>query len=129
VTVATRRVVQVAEDDDSMRSACERVLGAAGFECHAFSSAEALLAAGGAHPGVACVVSDLRLPGKSGLELLDALRASGRTEPFVLITAHDAPGLRAEALRRGAAAFLSKPFRGTLLVDTIEAVDGPRALP
>jgi FixJ family two-component response regulator len=124
MTSAARRVVQVAEDDDSMREACGRLLGAAGFECQAFSSAEALLAHGGTQRNVTCVVSDLRLPGQSGLELLDALRARGRTEPFVLITAHDAPGLRDEALRRGAAAYLAKPFRGTLLVDTIESVDG-----
>ena len=113
--------VLLIEDDDSMREAMDRLLSAAGFECAAYASAEAMLAAG---PGldVACIVSDLKLPAMSGLDLIAELRSRGATAPMILITAHDAPGQRDEALRRGATAYLAKPFRGTALLDEIRAV-------
>ena len=112
--------VLVIEDDESMREAIERLLGAAGFECAAYGSAETMLAAG-AGLDAACVVSDLRLPAMSGLELIAELRARGSKAPMILITAHDAPGVREDALRRGATAYLAKPFRGTALLEAIQA--------
>ena len=78
--------------------------------------------AGTADEGAACVVSDLKLPAISGLELLAELRARGGRPPLILITAYDAPGLREEAAQRGAAAYLAKPFRGTALLDVVKAV-------
>ena len=117
--------VLVVEDDDSMREAVTRLLTAAGFEPMAFTSAEALLA-GGAGGGAVCVVSDLRLPEMSGLDLLAELRARGATVPLVLITGHDAPGLREDAMRRGAAGYLAKPFPGTTLLKVVQAAIAPR---
>ena len=110
----------VVEDDESMRGALERLLVAAGFEPTVYASAEALLAAGAGERAV-CVVSDLRLPAMSGLELLAELRARGASVPLVLITGHDAPGLREDAMRRGAAAYLAKPFPGTTLLKAVQA--------
>jgi FixJ family two-component response regulator len=127
-TVIAHRRVLLAEDDESLRQAVERLLSAAGIESAAYSTAEALLA-GGAGATAACVVSDLRLPGMTGLELLAELRARGCGEPLILITAYDAPGVRADAVRRGVAAYLVKPFRGTALLEAIqraiEAASGP----
>jgi FixJ family two-component response regulator len=120
---ASSRVVLV-EDDTSMREAIERLLHAAGFECSAYASAEALLACD-RREGTACIVSDLRLPAMSGLELLAQLRSRGERTPLILITAHDAPGLRQQAMKRGAAGYLAKPFRGTALIETIKQVAGP----
>jgi two-component system response regulator FixJ len=114
------KMVVVVEDDDSMRESLERLLDEAGFACASFASADALLARGFDERSV-CVISDLRLPGMSGLDLLSSMRASGIALPLVLITAHEAPGLREEAMRRGAAAFLPKPFRGTTLLQTVSA--------
>jgi FixJ family two-component response regulator len=111
----------VVEDDDSMREAIERLLSAAGFGCAAYASADALLARG-VDEDSACVISDLRLPGMSGLELLAALRERDISLPFILITAHDAPGLRQKAMSCGAAAYLAKPFRGTKLLDAVRGV-------
>jgi FixJ family two-component response regulator len=119
MTAAGPKVI-VVEDDDSMREAIERLLDAAGFECSAYASAEALLACDRCE-GVACVVSDLRLPAMSGLDLLAQLRARGERMPLILITAHDAPGLREDAMRRGATSYLAKPFRGTALLDVVKA--------
>jgi len=120
--------VLLVEDDDSMREAVERLLGAAGFECVAYASAEALLAESG-REGAACVVSDLKLPAMSGLELLDEVRARGWALPLILITAHDAPGRREEASAHGAAGYLVKPFRGTALLEVIKNVIAPATAP
>jgi len=113
--------ILVVEDDASMREAIERLLGAAGFAYLAYASADALLARG-IDQGSACVISDLRLPGMSGLELLAALRERAVTLPFILITAHDTPGLREKAIECGAAAYLPKPFRGTTLLEAVRGV-------
>jgi len=115
--------ILVVEDDDSMRRAIERLLKAAGFECAGHASAEALLARG-IDEDSACVICDLRLPGMSGLELLATLRERDISLPFILVTAHDSPGLRQKAMQRGAAAYLAKPFRGTALIETIRQVSG-----
>jgi FixJ family two-component response regulator len=116
--------VVVVEDDESMRRAIERLLDVAGFESAGFASAEAALAdRSDAQP--ACVVSDLRLPGMSGLDLLDALRARGASPPLILITAHGAPGRREKAARAGAVGYLAKPFPGTALLDLIRDAIGP----
>jgi len=116
--------VLVVEDDQSMREAIERLLGAAGFEPIAYASAEAALA-GGAGSDVVCVISDLKLPAMSGLELLAELRARGQQQPLILITAYDAPGRGEDAMQYGAAAYLVKPFHGTALLAAVRAAIAP----
>ncbi|WP_274600212.1 response regulator transcription factor [Thiocystis violacea] len=118
--VAASPWVLVIEDDDSMRPAMERLLVAAGFAVTLYPSAEALLA-DASNPDAACIVTDLRLPGMSGLDLLAALRGRGDTTPVILITAHDAPGLGDASLRQGAANYLAKPFLGSALLGAIRA--------
>jgi FixJ family two-component response regulator len=120
--------VLLVEDDTSMREAVERLLGAAGFECEAYASAEALLEESG-REGALCVVSDLKLPAMSGLGLLDEVHSRGWTLPMILITAHDAPGRREEAREHGAVAYLVKPFRGTALLEAIRSLSAPGRLP
>jgi FixJ family two-component response regulator len=124
MVAAPGSMVLVVEDDPSMREAIDRLLHAAGFPCRDYASAETLLANGGGK-GAACVVSDLKLPAMSGLDLLDELRSRGGCPPFILITAYDAPGLREEAVRRGASAYLAKPFRGTVLLDAVKTAIEP----
>ena len=119
---AGKRVL-VVEDDESMRQATERLLNASGFATAVYGSAEELLAVGPAE-GDACVVSDLKLPGMSGLELLAELRTRGRVRPLILITAHDSPDVRKEAERNGVAGYLAKPFLGSALVALIRAAIG-----
>ena len=124
MVVAGQKVL-IIEDDDSLRPALERLLHIAGFQVATYASAEALLAEDAAAEGAACVVSDLKLPALSGFDVLTEMRARDSCPPSILITAYDAPGLREEAARRGAAAYLSKPFRGAALLETIEAVIEP----
>lgn len=73
--------------------------------------------------GVRFVITDLRLPDLSGLELLCTLRAEQPQLPIVLITSHAAPDLHAEARRAGALAVLPKPF---VPADLLDLVDGLR---
>lgn len=120
--VASQKIL-VVEDDDSLRSALERLLNAAGWQTVVYASVEALLA--DAAGDAACVVCDLRLPAMSGLDLLTEWRERGGRPPVILITAHDAPTLGAAAARGGAAAYLVKPFRGTALLEAIHAVAEP----
>jgi FixJ family two-component response regulator len=115
-----RALILVVEDDDSMRQAVQRLLNAAGHPTSAYASAEALLAAN-VDAAAACIVSDFRLPGLSGLDLLTELRARGHLTPFIMVTAHDSVALREDAKRRGVAAYLTKPFNGSDLMAAIEA--------
>jgi FixJ family two-component response regulator len=116
--------VLLVEDDDGMREAIERLLNAAGFTTAVYASAEELLAAGPAG-GDACVVSDLKLPAMSGLELLAQLRRHSWQGPLILITAHDSPGTRKAAEQSGVADYLAKPFLGSTLLAAIRSAIGP----
>jgi FixJ family two-component response regulator len=116
------RVVLV-EDDDGLRAALVRVLGAWRFEARAYASAEAALA----DPRLEapdCLVVDLNLPAMSGLDLVDRLRQRGVTAPAVAITAQDEARVRAEVKRRGVEHVLVKPFLGSALAALIHAVVG-----
>ena len=113
------RRVLVIEDDEGMREAIESLLKAAGYATTVYACAEALLTDG--LPGDAgCIVSDIRLPAMSGLDLIGELRARGASLPVILVTGHDSPALRQEAGLRGAAAYLPKPFARNVLLAAIE---------
>jgi two-component system response regulator FixJ len=114
--VAAGKIV-VIDDDDSTLRALQRLLETAGLTSAGYESAEQVLASD-AYENAACVVSDQKLPGMSGLELLAALRTRNVTSPFILITAIDSPRVRAEAGARGAM-YLAKPFLGQDLLDAI----------
>lgn len=119
--------VLVVDDDDGMRNAIETLLHAAGYSASVYGTAESLLA-GGEIDGALCVVSDLMLPVMSGFGLYDELRRRGARLPVILITAHDAANVREEAVRRGFAAYLPKPFSGASLLAALERCD-PALLP
>jgi len=112
--------VLVIEDDEGMREAIESLLNAAGYATSSYASAEALIAAS-TPEDARCIVSDIRLPAMSGLELITELRARGARLPVILITGHDSPTLRGEAGRRGAAAYLPKPFARSELLAAVES--------
>lgn len=101
--------VYIVDDDAAMRDSLSLMLGLLGFRTASFESAEAFLDAY-RDDWVGCVVADLKLPGKSGLELQAELRTKGRKLPFVIITGHgDVPSARA-AFQSEAVDFLEKPF-------------------
>jgi FixJ family two-component response regulator len=101
--------VFIVDDDPSVRDSIALMLGLLGFRTAVFADAEGFLSAYQAN-WTGCVVADLRLTGKSGLELQAELGARGSTLPFVIITAHgDVPSARA-AFQAQAIDFLEKPF-------------------
>jgi FixJ family two-component response regulator len=114
-------VIAVIEDDDAVREAFSDLLQALGFSCRAFDTAEAFL---GAHESEAfgCLISDVRLPGISGLDLLRQLRSSGSTLPVIVVTAHMDPSVGRHVLENGAHACLSKPVAADLLVEHLRSV-------
>jgi FixJ family two-component response regulator len=125
---AAALTVYVVEDDPAVRDSLALMLGLAGYGTALFADAEAFLASYRAE-FAGCVVADLRLPGKSGLELQAELRARGSTLPFIVMTAHgDVPSARA-AFQAQAVDFLEKPFDHAQLraaIDTAFSREGER---
>ncbi len=111
--------VTVVDDDESFACALERLLRASGFAVGTFPSAEAFMAAT-MHPLPDCLVLDIQLGGMSGLDLQRRLRKTGNPAPIIFVTAHDGPGVRAEAERSGCAAYFLKPVPGRLLIEAIK---------
>jgi len=115
----SRLTVFIVDDDASVRDSLVMMLDRAGYRTAAFAYAEALLAAGRSD-WAGCGVTDLRLPAKSGIELLAELRSRGIAVPCVIITAHgDVPSARA-AFQAQALDFLEKPFDDGQLRAAIE---------
>jgi two-component system response regulator FixJ len=102
-------VVHVIDDDEAVRDSLAFLLETADYFVHAYDSATAFLAKlDTASPG--CVVTDVRMPGMSGLELVRALNARGCTMPVIVITGHGDVPLAVEAMREGVVDFIEKPF-------------------
>lgn len=111
--------VFIVDDDPAMRDSLALMLGLLGYATASFESAEAFLAVW-RDDWTGCIVADLRLPGKSGLDLQAELRARGSRLPFIVITAHgDVPSARA-AFQSDAVDFLEKPFDDGELCAAIE---------
>jgi FixJ family two-component response regulator len=114
------RLVAIVDDDDSVRGTLQELLRAAGFSSRAFESAEAFLGSG-QQQETACLITDIRMPGMSGLELQARLNAERCRIPTIFITAHGDEEMRFQALREGAVEFLPKPFDDEVLVESIRA--------
>ena len=107
--------VLIVEDDADVAMACEQALQLEGFECGCISSAElALKHLCAEFAGV--VISDIRLPRKSGLELLADIRVMDAELPVILITGHGDISMAVQAMKDGAADFLEKPFAPERLI-------------
>lgn len=110
--------ILLVEDDASVREACAQTLELADFSVHASDSAEAALAQFTANP--ACIVlSDVRLPGMSGLQLFASLRQQDAELPVLLVTGHGDVGMAVQAMRDGAWDFLEKPWQRDRLIDAV----------
>jgi FixJ family two-component response regulator len=120
--------VLLVEDDDSVRESMVRLLNVLGVSTASYASAEALLAVGPA-AGDTCVVSDLKLPGISGLQLLAELRQRGCAHPVILITAYDSTAIRSVVEYYDVAAYLPKPLNGSALLAAIRTAIEPQRQP
>jgi FixJ family two-component response regulator len=116
-------VIAVLDDDESLRRALIRALRIGGFSTAEFASGEEFLKSWQVNPP-ACLVLDLEMPGISGLEILEELKVAKAPFPVIVITAHDAPNVREQSMRRGALAYLRKPFDIAVLLEAVtHAVD------
>lgn len=121
--------VYVIDDDPSMRRALERQLESAGYRVVPFASAGDYLDRQPVDDGAACIVSDVRMPGPSGLDLQAALARAARELPIVFVSGHGDVATTAHAMKAGAVNFLAKPFtKEALLAAVGEALAQERAL-
>jgi FixJ family two-component response regulator len=112
--------VLVIDDDAEFRDSVVRLLRTVGLDTQQFSSVSDFLKAD-VPDGPTCLVLDVRLPGRSGLELQRELAAANRQLPIIFITAHGDIPMTVRAMKGGAIEFLTKPFRDQDLLDAIEA--------
>ena len=112
--------VYIIDDDDALRESLAFLLRSALFEVRAFASATAFL---DALPDTAgsCVITDVRMPGVSGMDLLRRLKEMKVTVPVIVITGHGDVPLAVEAMKVGAADFLEKPFDDELLLTSVRS--------
>ncbi|MDB5927775.1 MAG: response regulator receiver protein [Betaproteobacteria bacterium] len=124
--MAKKPLVAIVDDDSSFRNATRTLLNSAGFSTATFEDAASFLGSS-TRAAAVCLVTDMRMPGMSGLELYLALVASGDGIPTVLITAHPEDVTRARAREAGITCFLSKPFAPDELLECVhEALAKPR---
>jgi FixJ family two-component response regulator len=114
------KMVAIVDDDDLMRTALLGLLKSAGLLAQAFASADEFLRSGHQHD-TACLITDIRMPGMSGLELQAQLNADHCRIPTIFITAHGDAKMRMQAMRAGAVEFLAKPFDDEALLESVRA--------
>ena len=118
--------VYIVDDEPSVCTAYARLVRSANMQPHTFPSVEAFLREDFDDDN-ACVVSDVCMPGASGLDLPGLLASAGRHVPVIFVTAHDTPETRTRAQISGAAAYFRKPVDDQALLDAIAyALSGPR---
>jgi two-component system, LuxR family, response regulator FixJ len=115
-----RGKVYVIDDDEAMRHSLEFLLSSIDFEVALFESAQAFLDKLGSLD-FGCVVSDIRMPGIDGMELLRRLKAGNSRFPVIIMTGHGDVPLAVEAMKLGAVDFLEKPFDDDLLIGMVDS--------
>ena len=121
-----KTVIHVVDDDAAMRDSLAFLLDVNGFQPKTYESANAFLSAA-ATGAAGCVISDIRMPGLSGIELVRALKSRGEACPVILITGHGDVALAVEAMKAGAVDFIEKPFDDAALLSSIRAALDTRA--
>jgi FixJ family two-component response regulator len=115
----TPPTVFLIDDDASVRKALKRLLRAAGYEVEALDGADAYLDRPAPRPP-ACLVLDIRMPGKSGIDLQRAIQGTAHALPIIFITGHGDEDERNEAVAAGAVDVLPKPLDEHVLIEAIE---------
>jgi two-component system response regulator FixJ len=120
VNPSTDRTVFVVDDDEAALDSLIVLLRSEGLNPRGFSSAEALLA--NLTPDArGCVISDVRMPGMDGVQLLKTLKAMGCMLPVIVITGHADVTVAVQAMKAGAADFIEKPFESELILRLVRA--------
>ncbi|WP_342636483.1 response regulator transcription factor [Methylobacterium nonmethylotrophicum] len=117
--------IAIVDDDEAVRVATASLVRSLGYAARPYASAEDFLADLARDPVAAppdCLITDVQMPGITGLQLQDQLQAEGRTFPIIITTAFHSEVLRQRAVASGAAAFLEKPFNGDVISEVLESV-------
>lgn len=117
--------VAIIDDDESLRLALVGLVRSLGLEGRGYASAEAFLKADDTER-FAAIVTDIQMPGMSGIELKRHLTECRRELPVIMITARPDPSLEEKALAAGASAFLRKPFETGVLISRLGEALGRR---
>lgn len=115
--MAKESVVYIIEDDPAVLDSLRLLISAAGYTVFCFASAETFLAA--EHKEAGCIISDVRLPGISGLDMMRRLQASNSPLPIVFITGHGDIDMAVTAIKNGATDFIEKPFNHERLLSSL----------
>ena len=118
--MATEPVVHVIDDDEASRDSLSFLIDCAGIRVRAYESAIAFLQAVPAMEH-GCIVTDVRMPEMSGVELIGRLKALGVPDPVIVITGHADVPMAIQAMKAGVADFLEKPFSDDAILDAIRA--------
>jgi FixJ family two-component response regulator len=116
--VSSEPLIAVIDDDEPFRTALLESLCSLGYRARGFASAEEFFASG--ESSCDCVITDIHMPGMSGLDLQRLLMARERRVPVIMITARGDPGLEARAAASGAVCLLRKPFGADALIGYLE---------
>jgi FixJ family two-component response regulator len=116
--VPPKNAVSIVEDDESLRLALVGLIRSLGHDARGFASAEEYLAVQDGQ--CACVITDLHMPGLSGIEMMQRLRDMGYSVPVIVITARAEAATEQQAYASGALCVLKKPFDTEMLVDCLE---------
>ena len=111
--------VVVVEDDDAVREATKHLLRLLGYATASFASAEDFLRSGLVRD-TACLITDVRLPGMSGVELQSRLILDGHRMPIIFVTSFPDEAIRVRVLRNGAIGYLSKPLQEEGLINCLD---------
>jgi FixJ family two-component response regulator len=112
-------LVAIIDDDESVRATTDSLVRSLGYIVFTFASAEEFLRSNRLND-LSCVIADVQMPGMSGVELQAHLLAQGNRLPFIFFTAFPDERIRAQALRAGAICYLTKPFDGDRLVQSLQ---------
>jgi FixJ family two-component response regulator len=113
-------MISIVDDDESVREATKGLVRSLGYSATTFASAEAFLQSKWIND-TRCVISDVQMPGLSGVDLQSRLIAQGNRTPIILVSAFSDERTRARALKAGAIGFLSKPFSEERLIEYLHA--------
>lgn len=116
---SSNQTVAVIDDHRYLRESLKDLLEAAGYECELYESAERFLNEKG-YSLVDCILADVRMPGMSGVEMLQALSGMPSHPPVIIMTAHGDKDVEAAVFQAGAIAFLKKPVNADLLMSWLE---------
>jgi FixJ family two-component response regulator len=116
-------LISIVDDDQSARCSVNFLIQSLGYQTAPFASAEEFLESGHLDD-TSCLITDVKMPGMSGIELQQRLSSSGHEIPIIFITAFFEDKLRERALKAGAIGFFNKPFREENLIACLEQALG-----